>query len=108
MFGRTFTLGLTLVGLVLPARAADPPAPAVTINPGSRQAAATRRRSGFTHAGGGNIDVAQPAPDTLVVTMTGVAVAGGHPGKDSHALLTFTLNQCFDIAFEKSEVKRAR
>ncbi len=106
MFGRTFTLSLTLVGLALPARAADPPA--VTISLGSRQAAATPQRTGFTHTGGGNIDVAQPAPDTLVVTMTGVAVAGGHPCKHSHALLTFTLNQCFDVVFEKPEVKRAR
>jgi hypothetical protein len=88
------------------ALAAD--APSVTINLGNRQAAATPIREGFTHTGGGNIDVAQPTPDALVVTMTGVAVAGAHPCKDSVATLNFDLAQEFEIAFEKPEVKKAK
>jgi hypothetical protein len=98
----------TLFALALPARAADaPPAPPVTIDLGSRQASATPHRAGFTHTGGGNIDVQQPAPDTVVVTMTGVAVAGGHPCQDSVAALTFDLLQEFEVTFGK-DVKKAK
>jgi hypothetical protein len=80
----------------------------VTITLGSRHGHVTPTRQGFTHTGGGNIDVAQPAPDTVVVTMTGVAVAGGHPCKDSVATLEFDLEQCLEIAFEKPEIKQAK
>src|SRR5215471_6200874 len=87
---------------------AQPPSPPVTISLGAREAQATPIRQGFTHTGGGNIDVAQPSPDTLVVTMTGVAVAGGHPCKDSVATLEFDLEQELEIAFEKPDIKRAK
>src|SRR5262249_31025976 len=106
MSARMFLAGLSLVGFALPAPAAD--APPVTISLGSRQASATPQRCGLTHTGGGTIDVVQPAPDTLVITMTGVAVAGAHPCKDSHALLAFTLDQGFDVVFEKPDVKKAK
>src|SRR5262249_27971006 len=66
------------------------------------------QRVGFTHTGGGNIDVAQPSPDTLVITMTGVAVAGAHPWKHSVAVLNFDLDQSFEINFEKKDLKRAK
>jgi hypothetical protein len=92
-------------GLLL---AADAPSPSVTIGLGNRQATATPIRQGFTHTGGGNMDVAQPLPDVLVVTMTGVAVAGAHPCKDSVATLSFDLLQDFDIIFEKPEIKKAK
>jgi hypothetical protein len=97
---------LALVLLALPARAAD--APAVTIELGTRQAAATPHRIGFTHTGGGNIDVQQPAPDTLVITMTAVAVAGGHPCQDSVAALAFDLVQDFEVTFANKDVKKAK
>jgi hypothetical protein len=82
--------------------------PSVTITLGARQGQAVPVRQGFTHTGGGNIDVAQPAPDTVVITMTGVAVAGGHPCRNSTAALTYDLSQVFEIAFEKPDVKRAK
>jgi hypothetical protein len=88
--------------------AAEPPAPAVTIDLGSRQAQGIPTRQGFSHTGGGNIDVQQPTPDVLVVTMTGVAVAGGHPCKDSLAALAFDLSQEFDVTAAKPEVKRVK
>ncbi len=91
--------------------AADAPAPSgppVTITLGSRHAHVTPTVQGFTHTGGGNIDVAQPAADTLVITMTGVAVAGAHPLKNSFATLNFDLEQSLEIAFEKPEIKRAK
>src|SRR6266436_5967834 len=98
---RVFLAGLTFVALhgFFDARllAADAPSPSVTISLGNRQATATPIRQGFTHTGAGNIDVAQPTPDVLVVTMTAVAVAGAHPCKDSVATLSFDLVQDFDI-----------
>lgn len=82
--------------------------PAVSITLGTRQATATPERQGFTHTGGGNIDVAQPGSDALVVTLTGVAVAGAHPCKNSSARLTFNLSQEFEISFDKPDVKSAK
>jgi hypothetical protein len=90
------------------AQPAAPSSPPVTISLGARHAHVTPVRQGFTHTGGGNIDVAQPAADTVVVTMTGVAVAGAHPCKDSVATLNFELEQGLEISFEKPEVKRAK
>src|SRR5262245_22791761 len=102
---------LTILGLPVGAgfaqAPATPTAPTVTIELGSRQAQASPTRQGFTHTGGGNIDVAQPSPDTVVITMTGVAVAGGHPCKDSLAALAFDLCQDFDVSFAKPEIKKA-
>jgi hypothetical protein len=77
----------------------------VTIALGSRHGHVTPVRQGFTHTGGGNIDVAQPAADTLVVTMTGVAVAGAHPCKDSVASQDFELEQAIEIAADKPQGK---
>ena len=62
-------------------------------------------RQGFTHTGGGNIDVAQPSPDTVVVTMAGVAVAVGSPCGPGAAGFDFDLSQCLEVVFEKSDVK---
>ncbi len=102
-------LGLALGALTQPrSPAAEPSAPAVTIDLGSRQAQGVPTRQGFYHTGGGNIDVQQPSPDVLVVTMTGVAVAGGHPCKDSLAALAFDLCQDFEFTAGKPEIKRAK
>jgi hypothetical protein len=87
---------------------AQPPAPPVSIALKARHGHVTPIRNGFVHTGGGNIDVAQPAPDTVVVTMTGVVVAGGHPCKDSSATLQFDLSQCFDVSFDSPKVKAAK
>src|SRR5947209_7349005 len=85
-----------------------PAGPPVTIVLGSRHGHATPHRQGFTHTGGGNIDVAQPTPDVIVVTMTGVAVAGAHPCKDSVATMNFDLDQCFEIRFEDPKLKAVK
>lgn len=85
--------------------AAEPPAVTVTLK--DRHGHAAPVRAGFTHTGGGNTDVAQPAPDIVVVTMTGVAVAGAHPCRDSAAALTFDLQQCLEIAIVPA-TKRAK
>jgi hypothetical protein len=103
--------GLVGLGLADPCRAAPPDAaalPAPTVTLGEREAHATPHRAGFVHTGAGNIDVAQPAPDTVVVTMTGVAVAGPHPVKDSAASMDFDLTQVFEIGLDKPEGRKLK
>jgi hypothetical protein len=85
-----------------------PSSPDVSIKLLDRHGQGTPLRQGFSHSGGGNIDVAQPSPDTVVITMTGVGVAGGHPCKASLAAFEFDLEQCFEVVFEKPSVKAAR
>jgi hypothetical protein len=65
-------------------------------------------RMGYTHTGGGYIDVAQPTPDVVIVTMTGVAVADAHPCRPSEATFNFDLTQCFEIGFDSPKRKRAK
>jgi len=105
---KTMLTTIAFISLGLASIGADAPAPAVSIELGPRQAQALPTRSGFNHTGGGNIDVQQSGPDSFVVTMTGVAVAGGCPGKDSVASLAFNLCQDFEISFAKADVKRAK
>ena len=85
-----------------------PAAPDVSINMLSRTARVTPVRSGCAHTGGGNIDVAQPSPDVLIVTMTGVAVATGSPFGPATAVLNYDLEQCFEVSFDKPTVKAAK
>src|SRR6266852_3263348 len=97
-----FVVGLAAMAWPLTLVQVQPPAspasgPAATIILGSRHGHVTPTRQGFTHTGGGNIDVAQPSPDTVVITMTGVAVAGAHPCKDSTGTLTFDVMQNFEV-----------
>src|ERR1043165_3183994 len=105
---RTFFAGLFVVMVPLPLVVAQPPGPAVTIQLGTRQGRVIPARHGFSHTGGGNIDMAQPSADTVVITMTGVAVAGAHPLKDSVATLNFDLFQALEVSFEKPQIRKAR
>jgi hypothetical protein len=82
-----------------------PYSPDVTITPYCRHGHATPHRRGCNHTGGGNIDVAQPTSDTLIITMTGAATSCAHPAKVSLAGFDFDLEQCFDVAVEKPECK---
>jgi len=88
--------------------AATPPAPPISITLKERHGHVTPIRTGFTHTGSGYIDVAQATPDVLVVTMTGVAVAGGHPTTDSVATLDFDLAQNFEVSFDDPKVKKGK
>jgi hypothetical protein len=87
---------------------ADTAAPPVSITLNARHGHAIPIRAGLSHTGGGNIDVAQPSPDTVVITMTGVAVACGCPTKGGSAVMNFDLNQCLEIAFDKADLKAAK
>jgi hypothetical protein len=88
--------------------AAQPPPSPVSITLGNRHGHATPQRQGLCHTGGGNTDVAQPSPDTLVITMTGVAVAVGGPCRAGVASMDFDLTQEFEVVFEKPDVKAAK
>src|SRR5437764_14968442 len=66
------------------------PAPPVSITLGPREASVTPQRVRFTHTGGRNIDVAQPSPDTLLVTMTGLAAAVPHACQGSRRTVTIS------------------
>lgn len=81
-----------------------PAEPLVTLRLGEADAHATPCRHGCGKTGGGNIDVKQTAPDTIVVTMTGVGVAGGLPFVESKAGFTFDLCQDFNVVFETPNV----
>jgi hypothetical protein len=98
-------MGVLLLLSVAHAQVSVPPA---SITLGERHGHVVPERRGFNHTGAGNIDVAQPAPDTVVITMTGVAVAGAHPGRDSVAAMNFDLTQSFDVNFDSSKLKKAK
>src|SRR5271170_3221554 len=86
-----YLLPLMVLSCATPAWAADdappPPRPAkwpdVMLVVGPAEGTATPVKKCYARAGGGNIIVSQPAPDTIVVVMTGAVVASGHPCKPS-------------------------
>jgi hypothetical protein len=86
---------------------AQTPAPPVTITLKNRHGHAVPHRCGCSHTGGGNTDVQQPSPDTVVFTMTGAALTAPHP-KGSSASMNFDLDQCFEVAFASPKVKKAK
>ncbi len=102
---KTVAPGTPVTIVVKPAEPATPP---VSISLGARHAVATPTRTGCNHTAGGNIDIQQPSADTIVVTMTGVAVAGACPGKCSQAAIDADLSQCIEVSFDKPEVKAAK
>jgi hypothetical protein len=98
--------GVQPAALLQPAPAPAPAKASITLY--ERHGHVTPERRGFQHTGAGNIDVAQATPDTVVITMTGVAVAGPHPCKASVASMDFDLNQCFEVSVDKAEVRTAK
>ncbi|MHB1421592.1 MAG: hypothetical protein ACYC3I_00065 [Gemmataceae bacterium] len=89
---------------VQPAPSSTPP---ISFVLGPRHGHVVPQRQGCTHTGGGNIDVAQPTPDALIVTMSGAAVAYGAV---RHALASqeFELEQCFELSFDNPKVKKGK
>jgi hypothetical protein len=102
-----------LLGVLLPlaglaAQEGVAPCPPASIHLGLRHGQAVPSGCGHSHTGAGNIDVAQPSPDTVIVTMTGVAAAGANPCKDSWANVSFDLCQDFEIRFDSPRLKKAK
>jgi hypothetical protein len=86
---------------------AAPSAPPVSFIVGPRHGHVVPIRHGCTHTGGGNIDIAQPSPDTLIITMTGAAVAYGSIC-DASAAQNFDLDQAFEVSFDNPKLKKAK
>jgi hypothetical protein len=76
------------------------PPPPVSITLYERHGHVTPNKGKCTHTGGGLIDVASPTADTVIVTMTGAAVANSE--------MKFDLDQCFEVSFDDPKVKRAK
>ncbi len=106
----TLTVAVLLLGgLTASVRAADPPpvccpGPRVSLVLGCAEGTATPCRKCFAHAGGGNVLVTQPAPDTIATSMTGVVVAKGDPLQDSVASYCFDLTQGFEVVIHDPTV----
>jgi hypothetical protein len=62
-----------------------------------RHGQVTPERTHSAHTGGGNIDIAQPRDDLVIITMTGVATAAPDPCRPASAALSFELDQCLTI-----------
>jgi len=86
---------------------AAPTAPPISIIVGPRHGHVIPERHGCTHTGGGNIDIAQPTPDLLIVSMSGAAVAYGAicPATAAQA---FELEQCFELSFDNPKIKKGK
>lgn len=101
-----FIAAVLTVGLTCSARAQDTrPAMEFVVAPG--EASAVPAKLGVSWANGGIIDVAQPNPTTLVVTMTGVTATNANLCKDSIANYQFDLNQQFAVRFNSPRVEQA-
>lgn len=64
---------------------------------GQRAATAEGRHGGLGYTSAPVIDVTQPRPDVLVVTMTGAATAAGLPCNESYAEVVFDLSHNFAV-----------
>jgi hypothetical protein len=86
------------VNVIVTPGAAPPPPVSITLH--ERHGHVTPIKGKCTHTGGGLIDVATPAPDTVVVTMSGAVVA--------NAEMKFDVDQCFEVSFDDPKLKRAK
>ena len=101
------TVAIALAVLAPVAEGAEPKVPPVSILLRDRHARIVPIRDGTAHSGGGNIDVQQPAPDTVVITLTGAVSAADHPCGSS-ALMSFDFEQMLEVVFEQPDVKGAK
>jgi hypothetical protein len=76
------------------------PAPPVSITLHERHGHTTPSKGKCAHTGGGLIDVASPAPDTVVLTMSGAVVA--------NADMRFDVDQIFEVSIDDPKVKKAK
>ena len=110
---RTTTLltGFVLLCLALPVYAEEPiasgPLPPVELILTPGEASAVPLKKGAAYANGGVINVAQPNPTTIVVTMSGLTAANADGFWTSMANYNFDLTQCFAVVFNAKGVKTA-
>lgn len=99
-----------LVVAALPAFAQDAapgPRPAVELVVLPGEASAVPFRRGIAYANGGVVDITQPNPATIVVTMSGLTATNADLLCTSVATYQFQLAQCFDVRFNSPRVKGA-
>lgn len=82
-------------------------APPISFVLGPRHGHVAPERHGCTHTGGGNIDIVQPTPDVLVITMSGAVVAYGAL-RDALASQAFNMEQCFELSFDNPKIKKGK
>jgi hypothetical protein len=82
---------------VVPGSAPPPP---LSITLYERHGHVTPCKGKCDHSGGGLIDVSQPTPDSVLVSMSGAVVA--------NAEMKFDLDQCFEVSFDDPKVKKAK
>lgn len=75
---------------------------------GQRTATADGRHNGLGYTSAPVIDVTQPQPDVLIVTMTGVATAAGLPCNESYAEVGFDLSQNFAVVADRPPPRPVR
>lgn len=109
MKARMLLTGLLVCLPVLPAAAQDagtrPPVEIVVL-PGEASAVPFKR--GVAYANGGVIDVTQPNPGTLVVTLSGLTATNADLLCTSVASYSFQLAQCIEVRFNSARVKGAQ
>jgi hypothetical protein len=86
------------VNVTVTAGTAPPPPVSFTLH--ERHGHVTPIKGKCTHTGGGLIDVSSPSPDTVIITMSGVAIANSE--------MHFDLEQCFEVNFDDPKVKKAK
>lgn len=112
MRAKMLLTGLLLMWPALPVYSQEPsasgPRPAVELILTPGQATAVPVKKGVAFANGGIIDVAQPSPTTIVVTMTGLTAANADLFVTSLANYHFNLTQSFEVVFNSKGVKSAK
>jgi len=86
------------VNITVTAGAPAPPPVSITLY--ERHGHTTPIKGKHTHTGGGLIDVTSPAPDTVLITMSGAAVA--------NSSMRFDFDQCFEVSFDDPKLKKAK
>ena len=112
MNAKSLLASFFLLGLAWPAfsqeSAATGPRPPVEIVLTPGEASAVPFKKGVAYVNGGVIDVQQPNPTTVVVTMSGLTAADADLFCSSAAQYQFQLAQGFDVVFNSKRVKSAR
>src|SRR5262249_30351988 len=72
------------------------------------EATAVPSKQGVAFVNGGIINVSQPNPTTLVVSMTGLTATNADLCRQSIARYSFDLTQSFEVAFNMPRIKSAR
>ena len=75
---------------------------------GPRVSSARSDERGLGYTGGGAIEVTQPQPDILLITMTGIVMSAGLPCQESFATIAFDLAQELEVLVTDPRVKAVR